>query len=211
MDTDLKKVYEFMHVVHGMKELLRFQGAGPWVNFEAKRWDSVAEHTYRMALLGVMLAPCLQEKVDLLRVLKMVLVHDLVELIVDDESAIWSKEGKGGHAFDPKLFATKYEKESTAAKLLFGTLPSPFDVEFVQLFEEYIGTKAFPENATVEGKFAYALDKIEACLQVEDYARAGFVWTDEHFEKSIAYVREWADYDPALKQFVNLIETERKL
>lgn len=193
-----------MHLVHGMKRLLRYKGAGPWVKFDVERWDSVAEHTYRMALLAVMLAPYLKEKVETEKVLRMVLVHDLVELVVDDESAIWSDGQKGGHAFDPKAFATKYERESAAAKVLFADLPSPFDTEFVQLFEEYIATKAFPERATAEGKFAYAVDKIEALLQVEDYAREGFVWTEEHFAKSIAYVKEWADYDPALKVFVEL-------
>lgn len=204
---DLPKILEFSHLLFGLKNLLRFKGMPYWEDADWMRWDSVAEHSYRMAMLAVMLEPYLQKRVDLLKVLKMVLIHDVVELTTSDYSPMGENRDAGGHAFSDKAFATKYERETAAARYIFDKLGELGD-EFEKLFIEYINTKARPECATSEGKFAYALDKIEAVIQIVDYRSVKKNWSKEHYGKSIVYMREWCEYDSGLLAFCDLVASE---
>ena len=200
----LSEILEFSHVIFGLKNLLRFKGMPFWEDADWERWDSVSEHSYRMAMLAIMLEPHLKERVDLLRVLKMVLIHDVVELVSSDYSPMSAHGDAGGHAFDKNAFADKYQRETAAARHIFGKLGS-LGQEFDELFGEYINTKAKSEEATSEGKFAYALDKIEAVIQIVDYRSMKRNWSREHFEKSIVYMKEWCEYDSGLMEFCELI------
>lgn len=166
--SDLEAILTFTHEMYGLKTLLRFRGMPGWEDGDWDRWDSVAEHSYRMALLAVLITPYLSEEINLAKTLKMIFVHDVVELIAKDYNPL-AKQGKaGGHAFNHKAFQDKYLREFSASKIVFNPLPKPIRSEFISLFREYIDTKGNPEIATLEGKFAYALDKIEAAIQVVD-------------------------------------------
>lgn len=204
-NDDLKKILAFSHTLYGVKNILRFKGMPGWTIIP-ERWDSVAEHSYRRALLAVMLAPYLEKPVQLERVLKMILVHDIVELAAEDFSPISSHNGAGGHAFNMDAFKVKYEREAAAGKKLFAELPESLGKEFFSLWEEYAGTKAFPENATDEGRFAYALDKIEAAMQIVDWAPMINDWS--HTTKSRTYTTTWSQYDETLAKFAKLVEDE---
>ncbi|MEK9201063.1 MAG: HD domain-containing protein [Patescibacteria group bacterium] len=205
---DAQKILEFTHTLSGVKKLLRFKGMPYWEDADWERWDSVAEHSYRMAMLAILISPYLETPVNLERVLKMTLIHDIVELITNDHSPMAKHLDGGGHAFDPKAFADKYERETKAAEFIFKDLPGETRGEFVDLFREYIDTKAFPKTATPEGKFAYALDKIEAVIQIIDWRTPKSNWPQEHYEKSITYMNEWGSYDPFLAKICGLIQQE---
>lgn len=209
-NQDLAKILEFTHYIYSLKTILRFRGMPGWEDGDWDRWDSIAEHSYRMALLGVMLEPYLKVKVDLFKTLKMILVHDIVEIIAKDYNPLAKQGEGGGHAFSHTAFQEKYLRELAAAKIIFKKLPAKFNSEFVSLFREYIDTKGNPELATPEGRFAYALDKIEAAIQVIDWRKTKKNWSKDHFAKSMKYMFEWSDYDPALKQFCQMIQTEGK-
>ena len=198
----MKKVLEFTHTLFGLKNLLRFKGMKYWEDADWERWDSVAEHSYRMAMLAIMLEQYLEKPVNLLKTLKMILIHDIVELVTGDYSPM------AGHAFDPKVFADKYQREIAAAKYIFGQLENNLGKEFQKLFSEYINTKAQPTEATPEGRFAYALDKIEAVIQIIDWRSIKNNWSKEHHDKSISYMFEWCSYDSGLLKFCKLIEME---
>lgn len=205
---ELQSISDFTHYLFVLKTILRFKDMPGFEDMTPERWDSVSEHTHRMALLAVMLESHLEDKnkLDLLKTLKMVLIHDIVELVANDYSPMGG--GKGGHAFDANAFQDKYERETVAAKHIFSKLPEALGDEFTSLFEEYINTKAKPEAATKEGRFAYALDKVEAFIQVMDWRAVKKDWPKEHYEKSVAYMREWTNYDEGLKTFGDILVAE---
>lgn len=206
----LIQILQFTHEMQKVKHLLRFKGMPGWENENIERWDSVAEHSYRMALLAVMIAPYLKEKVSLEKVLKMILVHDIVEILALDYSPVTTHSGGGGHAFNEVAFQEKYKREMNAAETIFKELPSELYKEFVALFTEYINTKANKDSATPEGRFAYALDKIEATIQIIDWKKESKNWEKEAFEKSMKYMHQWSDYELTLKNFADLVEQEAK-
>lgn len=203
--VDLRAISEFSHYLFGLKNILRFRGMPGFENVDVDRWDSVSEHSHRMALLAIMLEEYLDEnnKVDLKKTLEMVLVHDVVELVANDYSPIGGKNG--GHAFNASAFQDKYDRETAAAKSIFSQLPEHLSRKFTELFQSYIDTKAKPSSATNEGKFAYALDKIEAFIQVMDWHMKEKNWPRDHYEKSVRYMEEWVVYDSGLTDFSKIL------
>ncbi len=209
-NEDLLKILSFTHEMNKVKNLLRFKGVPGWENENIERWDSVAEHSYRMALLAVMIFPYLKDKISLEKVLKIILVHDIVEILALDYNPISTQDKGGGHAFDDQAFEQKYIREITAAESIFKNLPDDLSKEFLNLFKEYINTKANKNSSTAEGRFAYALDKIEAVVQIIDWKKQSKNWEESNLEKSMKYMHEWADYDPNLLHFANLVEREAR-
>jgi len=76
------------------------------------RQESVAEHTWRMSLMAVLVEPLLKQKVDTARLLKMIILHDLVEAEATDISALDVLR-------NPEIRLDKIEKEKKHLKLLF--------------------------------------------------------------------------------------------
>jgi len=204
----LSDLLAFMHKMYGIKNIIRFRGMPGWDDMDLERWDSVAEHSWRMTLLAVVLYPYIQEGVDLLKTLKIILVHDIVELVALDFNPVAKHVQGGGHAFDHKTFEEKHRREIAASEEVFNDLPTDLKEEFKLLFAEYITTKAFPNKATPEGRFAYALDKIEATIQVIDWRAPTKNWKQEYFDKAMKYVFTWSEYDPILKAFCDLLKKE---
>lgn len=208
--VDLTKILRFTHEMFKVKHILRFKGMPMWEKENIERWDSVAEHSYRMALLAMMLAPHLETKVNMERVLKMILVHDIVEILALDYSPMAKHGSGGGHAFNKDAFEEKYQREMQAAETIFKELPEDLYKEFKGLFMEYVHTKAQKELSTPEGGFAYGLDKLEATIQIIDWKKDLKDWEGENFEKMMLYVHQWNDYEPTLKKFADLVEEEAK-
>lgn len=209
-EQNLIKILNFTHEIYKVKNILRFKGMPGWENENIERWDSVAEHSYRMAIIGVMLAPYLETKVSLEKVLKMILIHDIVEIVALDYSPVAKHNGGGGHAFNEDAFKEKYNREMSAAETIFKELPEDLHKEFLGLFTEYINTKADKNSRTPEGCFAYALDKLEATIQIIDWKKESKNLELDKFEQMTKYMHTWTDYDSSLKEFANLVEAEAK-
>lgn len=127
------------------------------------RHESVAEHSWRMSLMALLVAPHLNVKVDVERLLKTVIVHDLVEAIAGD-----------GPVFDfiddGAARARKIQMEEDAMKQIVNMLPDINGAEVEQLWQEF-------ENAsTDEARVAKALDKLEAQIQHNEASIA--TWLD---------------------------------
>jgi putative hydrolase of HD superfamily len=116
------------------------------------RQESVAEHTWRMSLMAVLIEPLLQQKVDPARLLKMIIIHDLVEAEARDISALDVLR-------DPEIKTQKIEKEKQAIENLRSVLKETNGQEIYDLFYE------FEDKETYEAKVANALDKLEVQLQ----------------------------------------------
>lgn len=108
-----------------------------------ERQENDAEHSWHLALMAVVLAEHADPQVDLLRVVKMLLIHDLVEIDAGDT-----------FAFDPDALKTQREREELAASRVFGLLPTEMAAEMRALWEE------FEAQSTPEAKYAGAMDHL---------------------------------------------------
>jgi len=116
------------------------------------RQESVAEHSWRMSLMAILIEPLLKQKVDTARLLKMIIIHDLVEAEAGDISALDILR-------NPEIKVQKIEKEKQAIENLRMALKGTSGQEIYDLFYEFEG------KWTYEAKVANALDKLEVQLQ----------------------------------------------
>src|ERR1700710_1778929 len=133
------------------------------------RQESVAEHSWRMSLMAVLVEPLLQQEVDTARLLKMIIIHDLVEAEARDISALDVLR-------DPGIKAGKIDREKQAIENLRSALKETNGQEIYDLFYE------FENKETYESKIANALDKLEVQLQ---HNHADFsTWEEIEYEMS---------------------------
>src|SRR5882762_3983923 len=107
------------------------------------RQESVAEHTWRMALMAILIEPLLPKKVDTARLLKMIIIHDLVEAEAKDVSALDILR-------NPEIKIKKMEDEKRAIENLRLALIGTNGNEIYDLFYE------FEHKETYEAKVANA-------------------------------------------------------
>jgi len=112
------------------------------------RNENDAEHSWHLAMMTIVLAEHADKPIDVLRVLKMVLIHDIVEIDAGDT-----------FIYDALKNHTNTDEELLAAKRIFGMLPPEQAAEFIALWEE------FEEGITDDAKFARAMDRFEPLLQ----------------------------------------------
>jgi putative hydrolase of HD superfamily len=137
------------------------------------RQESVAEHTWRMSLMAVLIEPLLTRKVDTTRLLKMIIIHDLVEAEARDISALDVLR-------NPEIRNKKAENEKQAIENLRAALKETNGQEIYDLFYE------FEHKNTYEAKVANALDKLEVQLQ---HNHADFS-TWEEIEQDMCYMMD---------------------
>jgi putative hydrolase of HD superfamily len=114
---------------------------------DASRRENDAEHSWHLALMATLLVEYAAAPVDLEWVIRMVLLHDLVEIDAGDT-----------YAYDPAGNATRVARELAAAERIFGLLPRDQGAEFSQLWEE------FESGETPEARYANALDRLQPLM-----------------------------------------------
>ena len=150
----LKKQMDFILEIDRSKEIIR----QTYLSSGARKEDD-AEHAWHLAIMAALLCEYASEPVDPAHVMKMVLIHDLVEIDAGDT-----------YAYDPAGNATKQERELKAAERIFSLLPQDQAAEYRALWDEF---EAFE---TPEAKFANTLDKIQPVL-LTDY-NDGISWRE---------------------------------
>ena len=123
------------------------------------RKENTAEHSWHFALMALTLAEHATVPIDLPRVLKIALVHDLVEIDAGDS-----------FVYDTSAMADKKEREEAAADRIFGLLPEDQAAEYRALWDE------FEAQETPEAKFAAAVDRL--CGMLPNYKNSGGSWTE---------------------------------
>lgn len=123
------------------------------------RKENDAEHSFSLALFTAILVEYSNEPIDVLKTMKMVLVHDIVEIDAGDT-----------YCYDDAGNTTKADREKRAAERLFGLLPEEQEEEFRSLWEE------FEERQTPEAKFAAVMDRIQPLLL--NLSRDGISWQE---------------------------------
>ncbi len=124
-----------------------------------ERPENSAEHSWHVALLAFVFAEYANEPIDVNRVIKMLLVHDIVEIDAGDTPAFL--------LVDPAL---QQAAELAAAERLFNLLPAEQAAELRQLWAE------FEARQSAEARFANALDRLMPALQ--NYYGGGGTWTE---------------------------------
>ena len=112
------------------------------------RPENDAEHSWHLAMMAIVLAGHANEPIDLEKVMKMVLIHDIVEI---DSGDVF--------AYDTTKSHDNFDEELKAARRIFGILPKEQAEEFLNIWIE------FEEMKTPESKFARSLDRLEPLLQ----------------------------------------------
>jgi putative hydrolases of HD superfamily len=114
---------------------------------DGSRRENDAEHMWHLALFVLVLAEHAGEPIDVTKVLKMVLVHDIVEIDAGDV-----------FVYDVAAHATKADLERAAADRLYGLLPADQGAELRALWEE------FEAKESPEARFAGAVDRLQPLL-----------------------------------------------
>jgi putative hydrolase of HD superfamily len=156
------------------------------------RQESVAEHTWRMSLMAVLLEPYLSQPVDVARLLKMIIIHDLVEAEAGDVSVLDVLR-------NPSLKTTKQAREQVAIENLRRQIEGPLGQHIYDLWYE------FEDKTTYEARVANALDKLEVQLQHNDAPLS--TWEEIEYEMSFMMGKH-TDFDPVLSQLKEFIEAQ---
>jgi putative hydrolase of HD superfamily len=155
------------------------------------RHENSAEHSWHLAVAAMVLAEHAKERIDVSKVIRLVLVHDLVEIDAGD-TFIYDDAGNVGKA----------AREQKAANRLFGLLPEEQGQTFMALWRE------FEDRQTPEAKFAFALDRLMPILH--NVFTQGRSWKEHRIrqEQALAKNRQIEDGSPILWQAVESLITQ---
>lgn len=126
---------------------------------DAERKENDAEHAWHMAIMTMLLSEYANEKIDVLKTISMLLIHDIVEIDAGDT-----------YAYDEEAKKTQAEREQKAADRIFGLLPEEMQGKMRGLWEE------FEAQETPEAKFARTMDNIQPV--VLNAATDGKAWAE---------------------------------
>lgn len=132
---------------------------------DGSRKEGDAEHAWHMAVMAFLLADYANEPIDVLKAVKMALMHDVVEIDAGDT-----------YAYDTKGNQTKRDREQKAADRIYGMLPEEQAREYRALWEE------FEAMETPEARFVNTLDKVQPVLLND--ASGGKSWREHGVRKS---------------------------
>jgi putative hydrolases of HD superfamily len=177
----LKQQINFFVEVDKLKQITRQNYLA-----DGTRKENDAEHSWHLALMCILFREYASgsENLDLLRVIKMVLIHDLVEIDAGDT-----------YCYDRTASIGKAAREQRAADRLFKLLPPDQEIEFRNLWDEFEG------RSTPEACFAAALDRLQPLTL--NYRAQGKSWQEHNvnLEQVLARNSSIANGAPALWDF----------
>lgn len=181
MQDRLKKQVEFMLELDKMKNLYR----QTYVLHEDRK-ENDAEHSWHLAILAFLLAEYSNENINVTHVMKMVLLHDVVEIDAGDT-----------YCYDNEGYKSKAEREEKAAQRIFGLLPDDQRKEFYDLWRE------FEDSETPDARFAAMLDRVQPLLL--NYTKGGISWNEHGIHKEQVLNRN-IDYFSESDELAELIK-----
>ena len=162
----MQDLLPFLHEAEKLKTILRQTSTS-----DPRRRESSAEHSWRLALMAILCAEHVKRDLNLITILKMCLIHDLVEI-------------EAGDLFlgDARAYAAQKKKEHIAAQKIFALLQEPEKKAYLALWEQ------FQAGKSDEARFVRALDRIEGVLQRSDMGKDA--WQEKNIQ---AILEHWAD------------------
>lgn len=167
----LEQQIQFVMEIDKLKQVYRQN-----LLMDGSRRENDVEHSWHIAVMAMILQEYSAEPVDLTKVLKMVLLHDLVEIYAGDT-----------FCYDPEANLDKAQREESAARRIYSLLPPDQRDEYRALWEE------FEDGRTPEAKFAICLDRLQPFIH--NYKTHGGTWrmhdvTSEQVKKRMEPVKE---------------------
>jgi putative hydrolase of HD superfamily len=181
-NSRLHNLIEFLETTGRLKRTLR---AG-WIEVGIRQPESVADHTFRTAVLCMIYADI--EGLDQLKLLRMALIHDLPEAIIGDLTP--SKKNKESK-----------DKENAAMNQILRLLPETQRKKLLADWNEY------QEGKTKEAKAVRQLEKLEMALQAKEYEKAE---STDHSLKRFTKSTEKTITSPELRKLLKFILEEQR-
>ncbi|WP_244085306.1 HD domain-containing protein [Desulforhabdus sp. TSK] len=162
----LEKQVQFVIEIDKLKQVVR-----QTLLTDASRLENSAEHSWHIAAMAILLHEYAAERdIDVFRVVKMLLIHDLVEIDAGDT-----------YCYDIEGHADKAQREQAAADRIFNILPADQAVELRALWDE------FERGQTPESRFAAALDRLQPLIH--NYTTGGKMWQHHGVKKDLVVAR----------------------
>jgi len=182
MTEKMKGQLQFLIVADKMKSVFR-----QTILTDKSREENDAEHSWHLALMAMTLFEYTGiSGVDLNRVIKMVILHDMVEIYAGDT-----------FAYDTKGYETKEKRESDSADRLFCLLPEDQGAEYRSLWEE------FDRMETPDAIYASAIDRLQPFLN--NFMTGGHTWVKHGVSAEMVYER-MAPIKTALPEIWEFVE-----
>jgi putative hydrolases of HD superfamily len=185
-DDRLQQQIAFLVEIDKLKTVFR----RAYLAADPGRRENSAEHSWHVAVIALVLAETCPEEIDVSRVIRMLLVHDIVEIDAGDTGI-----------YDKMASLDKAEREKRAAERIFALLPADQQREMGELWQEFEG------GTSAEAKFGRAVDRLIPLIH--NYHTGGKRWKED----GITYAQVYAvnkvicESSPRLWQFAqSLIE-----
>lgn len=162
ISNELIQQFEFIKEIDKVKSIYRKSKT-----FSGEKYENDAEHSWHICMMALILAPHSNEPIDVFKVIKMLLIHDIVEIDVGD-TFLYAENRE-----------EVFEKEKQAAERIFGLLPEVQSKEFFDLWLE------FEEKKTAEAKFAGSLDRLQPMLA--NFLNDGITWKENGVKHEQVY------------------------
>ena len=166
MSERLEKQLEFILEIDKEKNIFRQTHLS-----EHGRNENDAEHAWHMAIMAYLLQEYANEKVDILKVIMMCLIHDVVEIDADDT-----------YAYDEENLKTQKAREDAAKERIYSLLPDDQKQKLIDLFDEY------EDNQTPEARFAHVMDNLQPLLL--NHSNDGGDWRAHQVSAKQIYKRQ---------------------
>ena len=156
-----RRQIEFILEADKLKNVLR-----KTILMDRSRRENSAEHSWHIALTVLILSEYAKDSdVDLFRVMKILLVHDLIEIDAGDT-----------YCYDDQGRKDQARREKKAADRIFNLLPADQATTLRELWDE------FEERETPESKFANAMDRLQPFLH--NYVTEGQIWQENNIKSA---------------------------
>lgn len=174
------EIIKRLNKMYELKSVYRFTSVGD-------RKESTAEHSWSSIMLADYFMTTLGIKVDRVKVYELIMYHDLAEIETWD---IWAN--------DFEWRKNKKELELKAMKKLSDEIPVVLKDKYIELYNE------FEEKATLEAKFANAVEKIDAEIQCI-FVKKDWEWWDEEMVENIKWIhyKEFPEIYDLCKKMIN--------
>ncbi|MEG0295715.1 MAG: HD domain-containing protein [Clostridium sp.] len=182
MPERLKKQLDFLIEIDKVKNIFRQTYIA-----DGSRHENDAEHSWHLGIMAILLSEYIKEDIDICKVIKMVLIHDLIEIYAGDT-----------FAFDEKGMEDKEEREQASATKLFGMLPDDQEKDFRDLWNE------FEECKSREAEYASMLDRLQPLIL--NYVVDGGSWKEHNITVEQIYKRHEVTFRTGPKEFVDLVK-----
>jgi len=182
----INKIIKFLHLAEKLKYELRHG----WTS--SGRQESVADHSWRVALLLILSAPHLNKRFNIEKALKMAIIHDLVEIYAGDTPFF--------KITNLSQINNKNKKERKALMKIKNIMGEEFCKEIIDLWNEFEDVQSY------EAKIVKAFDKIEAQIQQNE---ADFsTWIDFEIKSALTYLDPYCRFDTFINSLMVAVRQE---